>query len=170
MQAGLNMSGEEHWGSSCPSSPLFVRLHSQLSSGLSAWSACWQTLTERVTDIFTLVKALLPDFSFSSPELKSVALAICAGHTHLAVYCNVVLLRIGSYSKTLLWLITSQILIRFLEQCLEIIFTFQIWYISFLLMITLAEINAFKYKWQRKQNPRNYTQDTYQTNLFRSSL
>lgn len=37
-------------------------------------------------------------------------------------------------------------------------------------MIALAERNVFKYKRQRNQNPRNYTQDTCQTTLFRSSL
>lgn len=37
------MSGEQCWGPSCPSPTLFVGLHSQLSTGLSARSVCWQT-------------------------------------------------------------------------------------------------------------------------------
>lgn len=54
-------------------------------SGLSAWSVCWQTLSEAVPHIFTLVKPLLPGFSFF-PWASAVARATCAWRTRRNVY------------------------------------------------------------------------------------
>lgn len=54
-------------------------------SGLSAWSVCWQTLSEEVPHIFTLVKPLLPGFSFF-PWASAVARATCAWRTRRNVY------------------------------------------------------------------------------------
>lgn len=69
-------------------------------SGLSAWSVCWQTLSEEVTHIFTLVKPLLPDVSFS-PWASAVAWAPCAWRTRRIVYTIYSFWPDGLYSKAL---------------------------------------------------------------------
>lgn len=69
-------------------------------SGLSAWSLCWQTLSEEVTHIFTLVKPLLPDFSFF-PWASAVARATCAWRTRQNVYTVYSFWSDSLYGKTL---------------------------------------------------------------------